>query len=49
MEDDPSNLDPDTEYRLARIGALIPAYNEERFIGDVVRRTLAQVGGGRRR
>ncbi len=43
MEEDLSHLDPDTEYRYARIGALIPAYNEERFIGDVVRRTLAQV------
>ena len=43
MEEDPSPLDPDIEYRYARIGALIPAYNEERFIGDVVRRTLAQV------
>ena len=43
MEENSSHLDPDTEYRYARVGALIPAYNEERFIGDVVRRTLAQV------
>ena len=43
MEETSPHLDPDTEYRYARIGALIPAYNEERFIGDVVRRTLAQV------
>lgn len=43
MEEDSSHLSPDTEYRYARIAALIPAYNEERFIGDVVRRTLAQI------
>ncbi len=43
MEENPPHLDPHTEYRYARVAALIPAYNEERFIGDVVRRTLAQV------
>ncbi len=43
VEADPSPLDPETEYRYARIAALIPAYKEEQFIGDVVRRTLAQI------
>ena len=35
--------DPAPEFRYARVAALIPAYREERFIADVVARTLRQV------